>query len=95
MVFTTVSFCSRVFKNTHKREACVMPRSKNVLTGNTPKVDQCFTECIMEHLYRCLANKSSCKYAFTASPSRTYCMHQKQSDFKTYSLSDQPKPANI
>lgn len=68
-----------------------MPRSNNVLTGNIPKIDQCFTECILEHLYRCLANKSNCRYAFMASPSRTYCMHPKQSNFRTFSYMDPPR----
>lgn len=68
-----------------------MPRSKNCLVGTMPKVDECFTECIMEHLYRCIANKANCRYAFTASPSRTYCMHQKKSDFRTFSFLDHPQ----
>jgi len=68
-----------------------MPRSKNTLTGKIPKVDECFTECILENLYRCLANKSNCRYAFTASPSRTYCMHQNKSNFRTFSFMDHPQ----
>lgn len=68
-----------------------MPRSKNTLTGIKPKVNECFTECILENLYRCLSNKSNCRYAFTASPSRTYCMHQDNSNFSTFSYIDHPQ----
>lgn len=59
-----------------------MPRSMQKLTGNTPNVDECRTEFVTDHLSRCLANRSSCRYSFPADTAKTYCMHKNHGNFR-------------
>ena len=48
----------------------------------SPDFDVCRLERILEHLYRCLANRAKCRYALQADATRTYCRYPDKSGFK-------------
>lgn len=56
--------------------------------GKSPDFDGCHLERILEHLYRCLSNKSKCRYALKADATRTYCRYPDKSGFKHVNILD-------
>lgn len=48
----------------------------------SPDLDECRLERILDHLYRCLANRAKCRYALQADATRTYCRYPDKSGFK-------------
>lgn len=48
----------------------------------SPDFDVCRLERILDHLYRCVANRAKCRYALQADATRTYCRYPDKSGFK-------------
>lgn len=65
-----------------------MPRSGKKLVGSKPNMNDCRTESVLDHLSRCVHNKSTCRYALPASPTKTYCMHKDHRYFQDVAVTE-------